>query len=294
MIAKSPQRWCSLALLMTCAASLVAANDSPLCQGPTPKPQPSAVMDQAPAVSEVNVEVSAGEKDGHGFLIHQVTSPFQSGQTKIRVLLPSTLTAGERYRVLYVLPVEAQDENRYGDGLLECLQAEVHDRYHVICVAPTFSDLPWYADHPTDTRLRQETYFLCVVVPFVEKTYPALLEPRGRTLVGFSKSGWGAVSLLVRHLELFGRAAAWDAPLMLEQPNQYGMGPIFGTQENFENYQITRLLETHASAAAARGPHHPFRLRQLPRPPSAGPFAAGKTRHSPHVSGWTSAKTRLA
>ena len=53
--------------------------------------------------------------------------------------------------------------------------------------------------------------------------------------IGFSKSGWGAFSLLLRHPEVFGRAAAWDAPLMLEQPNRYGMGAVFGSQENFLN-----------------------------------------------------------
>jgi hypothetical protein len=33
---------------------------------------------------------------------------------------------------------------------------------------------------------------------------------------------------------------------MKDKPNQYGMGDIFGTQENFEKYQITKLLEERA------------------------------------------------
>jgi enterochelin esterase-like enzyme len=110
-------------------------------------------------------------------------------------------------------------------------------------VAPTFSHLPWYADHPSKADIRQETYFLKVVLPFIEKNYPVKAEAGGRTLLGFSKSGWGAFSLLLRHPEFFGKAAAWDAPLMMDQPNRYGMGEIFGTQENFDKYQITKLLE---------------------------------------------------
>jgi hypothetical protein len=54
------------------------------------------------------------------------------------------------------------------------------------------------------------------------------------------------MSLLLRHPDLFGKAAAWDAPLMLDKPNRYGSAPIFGTQENFEEYQVTRLLEKQA------------------------------------------------
>ena len=32
----------------------------------------------------------------------------------------------------------------------------------------------------------------------------------------------------------------------MTKPNNFGMGDIFGTQENFEKYQITRLLEARA------------------------------------------------
>jgi enterochelin esterase-like enzyme len=85
-----------------------------------------------------------------------------------------------------------------------------------------------------------------VVVPFIERTYPVRAEAGGRLLLGFSKSGWGAFSLLLRHPGVFSKAAAWDAPLMLTRPDRFGMGAIFGTQENFEQYQITRLLEGQA------------------------------------------------
>jgi len=154
---------------------------------------------------------------------------------------------------LYVLPVEAEDGNRYGDGLVECRRHDLHNKHSLICVAPTFSDLPWYADHPTAPGIRQESYFVKVVVPFIEKTYAAVSEPEGRLLVGFSKSGWGAFSLLLRHPGIFGKAAAWDAPLMMERPNQFGMGPIFATQENFEKYQISKLLQRKASELRTAG-----------------------------------------
>ncbi len=152
--------------------------------------------------------------------------------------MPDDYKPQEKHRIVYVLPVEAGRETKYGDGLLEVQKLGLHNKHRAIFVAPTFSALPWYADHPTDAKLRQETHFLKVVVPFIDKTYPV----EGRYLLGFSKSGWGAWSLLLRHPELFERAAAWDAPLLKEKPDQFGMGPIFGTQENFEQYQLTKLL----------------------------------------------------
>jgi S-formylglutathione hydrolase FrmB len=192
--------------------------------------------------------VTAAKTDDQGFLVHEVRSPYQAGMTQVRVLLPDRPEKGKRYPVVYVLPVEAGTQNRFGDGLLEVKKQGLHNKLRAIFVAPTFADLPWYADHPTKPEIRQEAYLLKVVVPFIEKTYPAQAEAGGRLLLGFSKSGWGAFSLLLRHPDVFGKAAAWDAPLMMETSGPYGSGPIFGSQENFEKYRITKLLQTRADA----------------------------------------------
>lgn len=191
-----------------------------------------------------DVTISPGKPDENGFLIHEVKAPDQSSATLIRVLLPTKRDPKQRFPVVYVLPVEAGSENRFGDGLKEVHRLALHDEFAAIFVAPTFSLLPWYADHPTKPEVRQESYFVNVVVPFVEKTYPAKPEANGRLLLGFSKSGWGAFSLILRHPDTFGRAAAWDAPLMMSKIGLYGNAPIFGTQENFEKYQFSKLIDT--------------------------------------------------
>ncbi len=192
-------------------------------------------------------QTAAGDGDEDGIHVNVINSPYQDGETKIRVLLPDDFRPETRYHCLYVLPVEANGENHYGDGLLECRRVNIANRFQLICVAPTFSQLPWYADHPFDLRIRQETYMTGSVVPWMDEHFPVIRQPSGRLLVGFSKSGWGAFSLLLRHPELFSRAAAWDAPLMMQHPDKYGMQPIFGSQANFQQYQISRLLrETKA------------------------------------------------
>ena len=195
---------------------------------------------EAPAVSEATT-------DENGFRIQRVTSEFQRGETLIRVLLPDQIEAGRRLKVLYLLPVEAALERRYGDGLMEAKRLNLANRHQLICVAPTFSHLPWYADHPTDQAIQQESYFVKLVVPSIEKFYPALAKRDGRLLVGFSKSGYGAWTLLLRNPHTFDKAAAWDAPLMQSAPNQFGMGPIYGTPENFEHYRLERLLRDRAA-----------------------------------------------
>jgi enterochelin esterase-like enzyme len=198
--------------------------------------------------AEPPITVSEARADDRGFLVHTVRSPYQPGTTEIRVLLPPRMKSGARYPVVYLLPVEPGNQDRYGDGLREIQEQRLAERFPAIFVAPTFAQLPWYADHPTDREVRQESHFLAAVVPFVDEHYPARPGKGGRLLLGFSKSGWGAFSLLLRHPDRFGKAAAWDAPLMEQRPERFGMRPIFGTQENFEQYRLTTLFERRGAA----------------------------------------------
>jgi hypothetical protein len=221
----------------------------------------AAAPGNAAGASEPPARFSDAGRDADGFMTYTVDSPRQAKPTTLRILLPEDagkapasapapgkdVTRCAPLRVLYVLPVEAGLGNRYGDGLAEVRKLGLHNRYRLICVEPAFSALPWYADHPTDPNCRQESYFIQDVLPFVERTFNVPGDPNCRLLVGFSKSGWGAWSLLLRHPDIFARAAAWDAPLVETSPNKYGMKDIFATQDNFEKYRITALL-----AAAAK------------------------------------------
>jgi hypothetical protein len=184
--------------------------------------------------------ISKARKADNGFVVHGVQSEYQAGTTQIFVRTPAKPKAGPLL-ALYVLPVEAHDEKRWGDARAEIAKLDIADRYGVVCVFPTFSHLPWYADHPSDPHIRQEAYFVKVVLPFIERSYPVGTGRLSRALLGFSKSGWGAWTLLLRHPDLFERAVAWDAPMTMEVP-RYGMASIAGTQENFERYRVTTLL----------------------------------------------------
>ena len=178
--------------------------------------------------------------------VHRLRSPRQNGETTVRVFTPEQVHPLPRLRTLYVLPVEAGGGTKWGDPASEIRRTDLANRHQLIVVLPTFSALPWYADHPTSPDLRQESYILEDVLPLVEQAYPADPRPEGRLLAGFSKSGWGAWSLLLRNPETFARAAAWDAPLMQAAPNRYGMRPIFADQANFERYRLTRLVRERA------------------------------------------------
>jgi enterochelin esterase-like enzyme len=191
--------------------------------------------------------------DSNGFSVYDVQSSYQSGTTKIRVLSPNDLEPGRKYPVIYALPVETGISAQYGDALVEVKTRNLHNKYSAIFIQPTFSDLPWYVDHPTNNLIRQESYLLKVVVPFVDRKLPVHAKPAGRLLLGFSKSGWGAFSLLLRNTHVFGKAAAWDAPLAMQEVGLYGNGPLFETQTNFAKYRITSLLNAKAAKLKQNG-----------------------------------------
>lgn len=197
------------------------------------------------------MKISSAISERDGISTHIVESPYQGAETKVHVLLPDGFSSGADASVLYVLPVEPHDGEQCGDALEEVRKHDLHNRYQLICVKPTFSHAPWYADHPTDPGIRQESHFLQVVVPFIDRAYCDACKAPRRLLLGFSKSGWGAFSLLLRHPGMFARAAAFDAPMGWQSPNRYGMVEVFDTQSNFDRYCVPELLAASAGNLGA-------------------------------------------
>ena len=200
---------------------------------------PPAALARSPEIAE------------NGIRVHQLESPYQEKGTSLRVLLPDELKDGRRYRVLFVLPVHEDGLFKHGDGLVEVQKSNVHNRHQLICVAPAFSSKPWYADHDQNPAKLDESHLLKTVIPFLETNYPVRTDRKGRLLIGFSKSGWGAMTLLLRHPDKFHKAVGWDPGIRID------MGPFgkdydreqrirryFGSDKNFEKYRISTLLET--------------------------------------------------
>ncbi len=219
---------------LACASTLLAAKAA---QQPAEesKPDPPAVV------------IADAPRGQYGEQVLRVESPYQAGPTEIRVLGPDRIDAGRRYPVVYVLPVEPRGQSRYGDGLREVKRCDLANKHEAFFVAPTFAQVPWYADHPRDPQIRQETHFVSVVVPAVEERYPVQRRAEGRLLLGFSKSGYGAVSLLLRHPDLFGKAAAFDAPLMQQKPDRYQMSDVFADDAGFAPYRLADLSAKQAA-----------------------------------------------
>lgn len=165
--------------------------------------------------------------------VETIESPRQATANFLRIVRPKRGSD----RTVLVLPVTANISGQWGDGFYEAIRLNWAERYNVTVAAPSFSHLPWYADHPSNPKIAQESYLLQDILPRLQ----------GRILLlGFSKSGNGAMTLRLRHPERFAAAAAWDAPLLLDAPGKYGSGEIYDTPKNFAGYHIPSLLEKHA------------------------------------------------
>ena len=74
-----------------------------------------------------------------------------------------------------------------------------------------------------------------------------------RWLVGFSRSGHGALSLVLRHPHVFSAAASWDAPAQLTRLTAFpGMAANFGTESQFDQYETPSLVTSSAAAFQQR------------------------------------------
>jgi hypothetical protein len=184
--------------------------------------------------------------------IYVISSHNQDHDLPIRILLPEKLDKITSPSVLYVLPTSPEIQFGVGDGLTTVEQQDLHNRFGLIAVTPSFSNCPWYANHPTDPKIQQETYFLEDVVPFIDRAYPK--ASKKRLLVGFSKSGNGAYQLMLRHPESFLAASIWDSPVMYNAPCQFQMPDIYGDQRNFDNYCIPQLLMKQANLFCGKPP----------------------------------------
>ncbi|MEZ0389583.1 MAG: alpha/beta hydrolase-fold protein [Verrucomicrobium sp.] len=187
-----------------------------------------------------------------------LSSPCQSGSTSVQVILPDPLDREKRYPVLYVLPVEPEGSYRFGNGMAEAKKADVANKYQVICVAPSFKVVPWYGNHATDLTIRQDDFMVQTLIPEIDRRYPTVAQQEGRWLLGFSKSGWGACTLLLRHPEVFGYAATWDSPFLLKGDDTgKGWGPIgidkvYGTKEAFLKQLPTTLSRDRTASFQGR------------------------------------------
>jgi hypothetical protein len=194
-------------------------------------------------------EVHYLSTDANGVEYYDVISANNGpGPQVLRVLRPKNPAVGVPHRFLYVLPVEPGLGTTYGDGMQVMEGLDAQDQYNLTIIEPSFGIDPWYADNPNDPNLQYDTFMSQELVPWVQKNL-ATTGTEQNWLIGFSKSGYGAQDLILRHPDLFTLAASWDFPADMGSYNQLGSSPAanYGTDANFQaNYRLSSsFLDAH-------------------------------------------------
>jgi S-formylglutathione hydrolase FrmB len=216
----------------------------------------------ASAAETFSASAASADPQLSGVVDYSVNSSYQlpGASNVLRILTPQA-GVNQSTRFLYVLPVQSGLPSSpnynpgYGDGMSVAQRLQLADRYNLVVVAPSFNQAgpdPWYADSQTTPSLRQESYITNHVVPFVDSLFPQAQD--ARLLLGYSKSGWGALNLIFRHPDMFDAAAVWDAPLMMtSMPATYpGASAVLGADSYFQaNYRLDSHLDSYAAGFQA-------------------------------------------
>ncbi|MGC1582342.1 MAG: hypothetical protein WA766_12725, partial [Candidatus Acidiferrales bacterium] len=188
--------------------------------------------------------------DANGVKYYPVKSVYQGSQQQIvRVLQPTNPPSGQPPILLYVLPVDTGVDtlsSYYSDGFEQLRLLNVTNTYNITLIAPSFGYTPWYSDNIPDAK-QMESFVVEDLVPFGD-TFITSSVPQ-RYLIGFSKSGDGTLYLILKHPGIFNGAAVWDSPTQLSSITTFpDLVVNFGTQANFNTYNIPALVTSNASA----------------------------------------------
>jgi putative tributyrin esterase len=172
-----------------------------------------------------------------------------------RVVLPVSLAPGQKLRVVYLLHgggggfrdwSNYSDVARFAEAGLLLVMPEGESSYYVNAVDP-----------PQD---RFEDYIVHDLIADVESRFPVSTGRRNRAIVGISMGGFGAVTLALRHPELFsftgGISSAIDVPRRaftikrLQQSRHYNS--IFGasgsqTRHDRDPFVLVRTVDPEAA-----------------------------------------------
>ncbi len=181
--------------------------------------------------------------DGNGVKSYNITSDYNAGGTVVlRVLEPNNPTPGVAHNFLYALPVDPWGISTFGDGLDTLRALNAQNQYNVTIIEPSFVTYPWYADSDNNSDYRYESFMTLELQPWAQ-TNLSTSGTEQNWLLGFSKSGYGGLDLLLKHPNLFTLGAFWDFPSDMTDYTSYSANTNYGTQPNFaNNYELTSTL----------------------------------------------------
>lgn len=163
-----------------------------------------------------------------------------------RLIVPKGATAEARVPSLYIL------HGAYGsyvDWTDKTNVEELADRYRMVLVFPDGGQFGWYVDSPIDKPSQYETMVAKELVAAVDAKYPTIAKVEARGIMGLSMGGHGAISLALKHRDVFGSASSLSGILRLENhPDKWHivdrLGPFAENEDRWKSNSVYTLVES--------------------------------------------------
>lgn len=161
----------------------------------------------------------------------EIYSPAMSRTVSVTAVVPDAATSERTCPVIYLLHGYSGDAFTWLK--IKPTLPEIADMEGIAFVCPD-GENSWYLDSPVNPKSMYETFISCELLPAVEKLLPVARERSARAIAGLSMGGFGAMSLAIKHKELFGAVGSmsggldirpfsenWDLPLVLGEQAEH-------------------------------------------------------------------------
>lgn len=174
----------------------------------------------------------------------EIYSPVMRKNIKCLVVAPDNYRiTGQPYPVLYLLHGWS---GNFAGWLSEAPQLRQHaDQYQMLIVCPDGGYDSWYLDSPVDSTVRYDTYISREVVGYIDYYYNTRRDRNGRAIAGLSMGGHGAITLAIKHLDIFGAAGSMAGGLDLRgfRRNDWDLKGVLGDPSSYwENWEAASAV----------------------------------------------------
>ncbi|GAA4179739.1 alpha/beta hydrolase family protein [Sphingobacterium ginsenosidimutans] len=134
-----------------------------------------------------------------------IPSRSMAKEIKTVVILPKGYSANTKYPVLYLLHGYS---GNYSNWVKNTTVASLADQYGYMVVCPDGGFGSWYWDSANDRNYQYETFVSKELVDYIDQHYTTVKDRKGRAITGLSMGGHGALSLAIKHQDLYGAAGS--------------------------------------------------------------------------------------
>lgn len=173
---------------------------------------------------------------------------------KAVVILPDAYNKQQRYSTVYLLHGYS---GNYADYIKKVPAIKNYaDTYNLIIVCADGNYASWYFDSPEDPKWKYETYVSKELVNYIDEHYQTLANRKNRAITGLSMGGHGALSIAIKHQDIFGAAGSMSGGLDLRPfPANWDISKRLGTYaqypERWKENSVTEMVPLLATLQLA-------------------------------------------